>query len=185
MSWNPSLRGSLSGGRGVIRRVDRQNQRLNGRHCCQHPQCLENRFQSTPDPFSFVVRFGGTKKRSFLGHCNIARLPKNKAHSSGSPLWVRDAEGAFKKQSPFPHCSYYVGFEPMDRQAQQHRRRDNPLSSLDVTIAALNLAKELSAITPAKAVFGSASAVLTMIRASVPLVYFGRLQAETHLGFDD
>jgi len=73
----------------------------------------------------------------------------------------------------------------MDRHTQQQRRRDKVLSSLDVTIAALNLAKELSAITPAKAVFGSASAVLTMIRASVPLVYFGRLQAETHLGFDD
>jgi len=80
---------------------------------------------------------------------------------------------------------YYVDFEPMDRQAQRQRRRDNFLSSLDTTITALNLAKEISAITPAKAVFGSASAVLTMIRASFPLVYFDRLQAETHLGFDD
>ena len=35
---------------------------------------------------------------------------------------------------------------------------------LDVAIEALNLAKEISSVTPAKAVFGSVSVILTMIR---------------------
>ena len=36
--------------------------------------------------------------------------------------------------------------------------------ALNVTIEALNLAKEISSVTPAKAVFGSASILLAMIR---------------------
>ena len=38
--------------------------------------------------------------------------------------------------------------------------------ALNAAIEAMNLAKELSSITPAKAVFGSVSVVLTMIRVS-------------------
>lgn len=41
---------------------------------------------------------------------------------------------------------------------------DGSLSSLNATIETLNLAKELSGIAPAKAVFGSVSVLLTMIR---------------------
>ena len=35
---------------------------------------------------------------------------------------------------------------------------------LNVAIEAMNLAKEISSVTPAKAVFGSVSVLLTMIR---------------------
>ena len=42
--------------------------------------------------------------------------------------------------------------------------RDAVLSSLNMAIDALNLAKELSSITPAKAVFGSISILLAMIK---------------------
>lgn len=42
-------------------------------------------------------------------------------------------------------------------------RRDNLLSSLTVAAATLNLAKEVSSIAPAKAVFGPVSIILTMI----------------------
>jgi hypothetical protein len=42
--------------------------------------------------------------------------------------------------------------------------RGNTLSRLNVVIEVLNLAKEISSITPAKAVFGSVSALLVMIR---------------------
>jgi len=52
----------------------------------------------------------------------------------------------------------------MDLVSQQPKERDNALSLLNVAIEGLNLAKEVSAITPAKAVFGSVSALLTMIR---------------------
>jgi len=53
--------------------------------------------------------------------------------------------------------------------------RDGVLSTLNVAIEILTLAKEVSSITPAKAAFGSVSALLTMIRvgflaASWPIV---------------
>jgi hypothetical protein len=44
------------------------------------------------------------------------------------------------------------------------RRRDGVLSALNVAIEAMNLAKEVSSMTPTKAVFGSVSVLLTMIR---------------------
>ena len=54
----------------------------------------------------------------------------------------------------------------MDSPSQ--RRRVVTLSSLNVAIEAMNLAKELASITPAKAVFGSVSLVLAMTRVSLP-----------------
>ena len=52
----------------------------------------------------------------------------------------------------------------MDAKSQRPKRRDGAISPLNVAIEALNLAKEISSATPAKAVFGSVSAILTMIR---------------------
>jgi len=49
-------------------------------------------------------------------------------------------------------------------QRQKQKGRDGTLSSLNLAIEAMNLAKEVSSITPAKAVFGSVSILLTMIR---------------------
>ena len=49
---------------------------------------------------------------------------------------------------------------------QPQRRRDNTLSSLNAAIEAMNIAKEAFSMTPAKAAFSSASAVLTMIKVS-------------------
>jgi len=48
----------------------------------------------------------------------------------------------------------------------QPNGRDGVHSSLNVAIDALNLAKEVSSIAPAKAVFGTVSILLTMIRVS-------------------
>jgi len=52
----------------------------------------------------------------------------------------------------------------MDSKSQRPKRRDGAISPLNVAIEALNLAKEVSSVTPAKAVFGSVSAILAMIR---------------------
>jgi len=52
----------------------------------------------------------------------------------------------------------------MDPNATQPKRQDKILSSLNIAIEVLSLAKEASSITPAKAVFGSVSIILTMIR---------------------
>jgi len=54
----------------------------------------------------------------------------------------------------------------MTDSSQRQKGRENALSSLNVAIDGLNLAKELSSITPATAVFGSVSILLTMIRVS-------------------
>ena len=52
----------------------------------------------------------------------------------------------------------------MDTKSQRPKPQDNVISSLSVAIEAANLTKEILSITPAKAVCGSISAILTMIR---------------------
>ena len=61
--------------------------------------------------------------------------------------------------------------------SQRPKGRDGVLSSLNMAIDALNRAKEVSSITPAKAVFGSASNLLTLVRVSFLPVHVGRLLA--------
>lgn len=52
----------------------------------------------------------------------------------------------------------------MQASSQRPKERGGVLSTLNVAIEALNLAQESCSITPAKAAFGSVSALLTMIR---------------------
>ena len=52
----------------------------------------------------------------------------------------------------------------MSPQSQQPKRQENALSLLNAAIEVINLAKEVSSPTPAKAVFGSVSILLKMIR---------------------
>ena len=59
----------------------------------------------------------------------------------------------------------------MKAESQQPKEREGAISVLDAVIEALNLAKEISSITPAKAVFGSVSVILTMIKVSSLLVF--------------
>jgi len=54
---------------------------------------------------------------------------------------------------------------------QRPKGRKRTISALNTAIEALNLAKELSSITPAKAVFGSVSVILTMIRVGLLLFF--------------
>ena len=49
---------------------------------------------------------------------------------------------------------------------QRQKRRDGALSKLNKAIEDLNRAKDVSDIAPAKAVFGSTSALLPTIRVS-------------------
>ena len=51
----------------------------------------------------------------------------------------------------------------MDANSQRQKRQDNVRSLLNAAIEAMNLAKEISSATPAKAVFGSVGVLLTMI----------------------
>ena len=63
----------------------------------------------------------------------------------------------------------------MDTKSQ--RRRDGALSLLNVTIEAMNLAKEASSGTPAKAILGSVSIILTMIGVGLLPVRLDQPQA--------
>jgi len=67
----------------------------------------------------------------------------------------------------------------MHANSQRPEGRDRTISSLNIAIEGLNLAKELSDITPAKAVFGSASVLLTMIKVCFPLSYDEATQTHT------
>ena len=67
----------------------------------------------------------------------------------------------------------------MDAKFQRPKERDNVISSLNVAVEAVNLAKEVSSITPAKAVFGSVSVLLTMIR--VRFLLFSRQVFRVHV----
>ena len=63
----------------------------------------------------------------------------------------------------------------MNARSKQSKRRDDVLSSLNVTIEGLNIAQNLSSITPAKAVFSTVSVILTMIRVNFLLLREGPL----------
>ena len=69
-----------------------------------------------------------------------------------------------------PHTSFsQLPLVPtMYQDPRRQERQENTLSVLNVTIEGLNLAKEASSGTPAKAVFGSVSIILSMIRVRFP-----------------
>ena len=67
---------------------------------------------------------------------------------------------------------------------QQPQGRDGVLSTLDVFIQVLNLAKDTCGIPPAQIAFGSATVLLTMIRVYFPLLSEDEFQAHGYLGYD-
>jgi len=68
---------------------------------------------------------------------------------------------------------------------QRPTERDGHISELNTAIEALNLAKDSSGIVLAKAVFGSVSVVLAMIRVSFLPIFVDRLQTEMDPGYID
>jgi len=70
----------------------------------------------------------------------------------------------------------------MHTESRRPKGRDGAISSLNVAIEGLNLAKELSGVMPAKAVFGSASILLTMIKVPLLLSCNDVTQAHTYPG---
>jgi hypothetical protein len=72
----------------------------------------------------------------------------------------------------------------MDANSQRPKGRDGALSSLNVAIDAMNLAKDIVDIAPAKAAFGSVGALLTMIRVRLFLLYKDELWVHAYPGLD-
>ena len=73
----------------------------------------------------------------------------------------------------------------MTTKSQQPKGRDGTISALNVAIEVLNLTKEASSIVPAKAVFGSVSILLTMIRVRPLLSYDRMFHVHIFPGLDD
>ena len=73
----------------------------------------------------------------------------------------------------------------MQANSQPQKGRGGVLSTLNATIETLNLAKEICSVTPAKAAFGSVSALLAMIRVSLFLLSDHGLPIHVSLGVDD
>ena len=73
----------------------------------------------------------------------------------------------------------------MEKKSQRPKDREGVISLLNATIEALNLAKEISSVTPANAAFASVTVLLTMIRVRSLLFYDGPLQIYIYPGFDD
>jgi len=69
----------------------------------------------------------------------------------------------------------------MEAKSQRPKEQEGTISVLNAAIEAMNLAKELSSVTPAKAVFGSVSVILTMTRVCFPPICVDRVRAEVHL----
>ena len=69
----------------------------------------------------------------------------------------------------------------MKTQFQQPKRRDGVISSLNAAIDAINIAKDVMGMTPAKAAFGSVCVILIMIRVcSLLRPFVGRLLTDIH-----
>jgi hypothetical protein len=66
--------------------------------------------------------------------------------------------------------------------SQQQTANDGILSTLDVSIQALNFAKDSCGIPPAQIAFGAASVLLAMIRVCFLLLYSGTLLIRVYLG---
>jgi len=73
----------------------------------------------------------------------------------------------------------------MDPKSQQLKGRGGVLSSLNVAIEVLNLAKEISDITPAKAAFGSVGVLLTMVRVRFARRCDGGILVHVYPGLND
>ena len=71
-----------------------------------------------------------------------------------------------------------------DNSQQPEGNGDTVLSSLNMAIDGLNLAKEVLSATPAKAAFGSVAVLLAMIRVRFLLFCDGMFQTHTQAGHD-
>jgi hypothetical protein len=69
--------------------------------------------------------------------------------------------------------------------SQQPKGRDGALSTIDALVQVLTLAKDTCRIPPAQVAFGSAVALLTMIRVCIPLFRDYGLLTLLYLGLHD
>jgi len=72
----------------------------------------------------------------------------------------------------------------MEAKSQRPNEQEGAISALNAAIEDLNLAEKVSSIPPAKAVFGSVTILLALIRVCFLLFRHDLLRVHTQLGFD-
>ena len=72
----------------------------------------------------------------------------------------------------------------MTSTSKQPKGRDGIISTLDVFIQFLNIAKDTCGIPPAQIAFGSAGVLLTMIRVCFPPLCQNEPPTHVYLGYD-
>ena len=77
-------------------------------------------------------------------------------------------EASHSQPVPRAFFSYLPPVSTMASTSQQPKGRDSVLTALNVFIQALDIAKDACGIPPAQVALGSASVLLTMIRARFP-----------------
>ena len=90
----------------------------------------------------------------------------------------------YETKLPPVNSSHLPQVSMMASTYREPKQRDGVLSTLDVFIQALNLAKDTCGIPPAQVAFGSACALLTMIRVCFPILYEDGLVINVYLGHD-
>ena len=70
----------------------------------------------------------------------------------------------------------------MSSTTKQQKSQERVLSSLNVAIAAMDVAEKIAAIPPAKAAFSIVKEILTMVKVQFPLLRAGIWRAEMWIG---
>ena len=114
--------------------------------------------------YNFCVSPKSVVDRLTLSFINWLHL-HDAAHHAGMAAHLYQGSDPFAQ----PVCHTIFSQLPplpltMDADSQRTKGRDTVLSALNIAIETLNLAKDISTIAPAQAVFGSVSILLTMIR---------------------
>ena len=119
----------------------------------------------------------GPWQESGLG---VKRRTKDGGPARGSPV---------RNQVPTHTSDVHAGFPRLQLvstmiSSQPPKGRESILSTLDVLIQALNLAKDACGIPPAQIAFGSASVLLTLIRVCFRIPCKDKLLTHASLGHD-
>jgi len=153
---------------------------------------IKNTTHSTPEFFA-LVRGRKVKRENTRGGTNIG-THLFLSGALGSIGWFRgfmahegrDGCPSLLGSDQPSHCtifSIYPQLSTMEVKSQQPKDQKSVISLLIAAIEAVNLAKEVSSVTPAKAVFGTVSVLLTMLKVRF-LVCVGLLRAHAHPGRD-
>ena len=147
-----------------------------------------------------VMRVWKGERRSIRGvrpffQAGPTDLPPYFQGSSNTPVFTKRANvhGACHKRTGV-HLYWSSGFSSqpsrplwqlhrvstMESKSQRPNGREGTVSALNAAIEALNLVKELSSITPAKAVYGTVSTLLATIRVCFPAL-LQRFTLDSHL----